>query len=465
MTPEEIAAAAAAEEAKKNQRSPEQIAREATAAEIRETAKALGKPELEAAFYQKRLLDETAGDPNVDEFKAFARKAIATASPSPSPMNPADQALMQGGVRTELGRSIPRHGAITAFKGDDAAKQAFRFGQWALGRALFDPNNSASVAARKYCDDHGLTRAMGEDVNDLGGYLVPTEFSNDIIDLKEMYGVARRVAGVEPMSSDTKIIPRRASGLTAYFVAEAGSITASDMGWDQVQLVAKKLAVLARFSTEVNEDSIIDFANKLANEIAYAFANKEDECFFNGDGTSTYGGIVGVRAALLGVDGTIGNIQGLQVGSGNAYSELALVDFEGVVGRLPEFADTGNARWVVSRSFYWNVMVKVMLASGGVTASEIENARNKIYMGYPVEFSQVMPKTEGNSQVAALLGDFSKGAIFGSRRDTTIALSEHSRFANDQIEIRGTERFDVNVHGVGDTTNAGPIVGLITAAS
>lgn len=92
-------------------------------------------------------------------------------------------------------------------------------------------------------------------------------------------------------------------------------------------------------------------------------------------------------------------------------------------------------------------------------------------MGYRVEFSQVMPKAEGNSQVCALLGDLSKAATMGVRRDVQIAYSEHSRFANDELEIKGTERFDINVHSVGnaDSTAAnqvpGPIVGLITAAS
>jgi len=145
---------------------------------------------------------------------------------------------------------------------------------------------------------------------------------------------------VMPMNSDTLTIPRRASGLTAYYVAEAGSITASDMGWDQVNLVAKKLAVLARYSSEVNEDSILDFANTLADEIAYAFANAEDQAGFNGDGTSTYGGITGVRDKLKNLDSTIANISGLFVGAGNAYSELVLTDFEGVVvpgGYAPDY--------------------------------------------------------------------------------------------------------------------------------
>jgi HK97 family phage major capsid protein len=116
-------------------------------------------------------------------------------------------------------------------------------------------------------------------------------------------------------------------------------------------------------------------------------------------------------------------------------------------------------------------MVKLMLASGGVTAAEIENARTKSFLGYEVAFSQVMPKAEANSQVCALLGDLSQAARLGSRREVTLAISEHSRFSYDEIEIKGTERFDINVHDVGNASataadrEAGPVVGLITAAS
>ena len=54
---------------------------------------------------------------------------------------------------------------------------------------------------------------------------------------------------------------------------------------------------------------------------------------------------------------------------------------------------------------------------------------------------------------------------------STIALSEHAGFANDEMWIRGTERFDINVHDVGNASGtaglrqAGPVVALITGAS
>ena len=47
----------------------------------------------------------------------------------------------------------------------------------------------------------------------------------------------------------------------------------------------------------------------------------------------------------------------------------------------------------------------------------------------------------------------------------TLSYSTDYKFAEDQIAIKGTERIDVVVHDIGDTSNAGPVVGLITASS
>ena len=104
----------------------------------------------------------------------------------------------------------------------------------------------------QYCKDHGIElKAHNEGTNTSGGYLVPIEFSNDMIDLREQYGVIRRLAKVVPMASETKLVPRRKTGLTAYWVGEAVAATESTKGWDQVQLVAKKLACLALYSSGV----------------------------------------------------------------------------------------------------------------------------------------------------------------------------------------------------------------------
>lgn len=176
---------------------------------------------------------------------------------------------------------------------------------------------------------------------------------------------------------------------------------------------------------------------------------------------------------LTGLSATVANISGLQVASGNAYSEIVYSDLLGVPARLHDDADV-NAKWFAHRLFYFSVMYKSALALGGASATEMLAgiiARRPTFLGYPVEFTAAMPKAEANSQVCALLGDLGMAAMIGDRRQVTIEQSREAYFTSDQIGIRGTQRVAINVHSVGnaDATAANripsPIVGLITANS
>jgi HK97 family phage major capsid protein len=160
----------------------------------------------------------------------------------------------------------------------------------------------------------------------------------DIIVLREQYGVARRCLNVVPMRSDTKSEPRHTGGLTAYFTGENAAYTESDTGTDSIGLVAQKITAMSRFSNELDAGSVIDFGDRLVGEISYAFANKEDQCAFNGDGTSTYGGMTGILTQLgtLTASATVGS---LVPGAGSSWSALTLKNFEAVIGRLPQYAD------------------------------------------------------------------------------------------------------------------------------
>lgn len=367
----------------------------------------------------------------------------------------------------KLPATARRTGTLKNLKTD---AEAYRFGMWCLAA-------NGRPSAQQFCSDFGLA-LHSEGTNTAGAYLVPDEFDNTLIDLREVYGVFRKYAKIVPMTSDTKSMPRRTGGLTAYFTGEGAAGTESSKTWDRVSLTAKKLMVLSRYTSELNEDAVINIGDDLAGEIAYAFANKEDDCGFNGDGTSTYGGIVGVRNRLLNLSATRANISGLFVGAGNAWSELLLTDFEAVAGKLPQYADNSNTRWFMHKTFWETVAKKLALAAGGVTAAEIiAGVRTLTFLGYPVVISQILPKAEANDQVCCLLGDLSMAAMLGDRRGTEIAFSQEasvggqSMWERDELGIKGTERFDINVHDVGDANatasaqNPGPIVGLLTAAS
>jgi HK97 family phage major capsid protein len=229
--------------------------------------------------------------------------------------------------------------------------------------------------------------------------------------------------------------------------------------------VPRKFACLSAVSNELVEDSIVAVGEIVGASMARSIAKKEDECGFSGDGTSTYFGIQGIIGALRAVSATIADVKGLKIGTGNTWSELTLSDFEDVVALLPDDADD-NGKWYVNRKFYYSVMHKLALAAGVANLFEILSpTKQRFFLGYPVEFTSVMPGAEANSQICALLGDLSLGCYIGEKRQLTIARSTDVLFKNDQLAIRGTERIAISVYGCGDTTEAGPIVGLITAAT
>jgi HK97 family phage major capsid protein len=84
--------------------------------------------------------------------------------------------------------------------------------------------------------------------------------------------------------------------------------------------------------------------------------------------------------------------------------------------------------------------------------------------GDPVQFTQVMPRTDGNSQIAALFANLKLGAQLGRRGVMEIRQSDQAFFTQRLIGVLAARRLSINIHGVGDTAKAGPIIGLISAA-
>jgi HK97 family phage major capsid protein len=331
--------------------------------------------------------------------------------------------------------------------------------------------------AKKHLDSLGIEpyfvteqgfKAMTGSAQTGGGALVMAEQIPSIIMLLEQYGLFRRDAQVMPMGGGTTTVPKIDGLLTIYCPGEGGTITSTDPSISVINLVPKTLYGLTVFSSELEEDSMVALGELLAGLFARSFAYYEDLCGFLGDGTGTYFGFKGIVAALRAVSATIASIKSLVVGAGNAYSELTLANFESVAGILPQYADDGDAGWYVHRYFFFTVMVTLALTANAGTATEVlagTSLRTRTYLGYPVNFTQVMPKAEGNSQICALLANLRQGAILGTRGGIEFAQSSDVYFNKGQIAVRGRDRVAINIHGVGDTTNAGPICGLITAAS
>jgi HK97 family phage major capsid protein len=330
---------------------------------------------------------------------------------------------------------------LVAFRDE---RDAYASGQFL--RAHFGGNQNA----RQWCRDHGIYAAMGENDDLRGGVLVPPQFESAIINLKEQYGVFGREARVYPMTSDTVSIPRRVSGVTAYAVSEAQEVTASDAAFGQVNLTARKWATLTRISSELSEDSVVSIADFLAQEIAYAHAVKEDQSFVLGDGTTTYHGIMGLANAIA--SGSVATSTGE-----TTMGALTLASLEAAVAKLPQFPGIAP-KWYFNSAVYWQTGARLQLAAGGVTTQMVAGGPIATLLGYPVVFTQALSAAPTSSQVYAYFGDMRLGSTIGRRRGITVASDASRYFEYDQIAIRSTLRYDINIHETGTASAAGPII-------
>ena len=107
------------------------------------------------------------------------------------------------------------------------------------------------------------------------------------------------------------------------------------------------------------------------------------------------------------------------------------------------------------------------VAAGGNRVADISGpAMEKSFLGYPVTVSQVMPKVSAINQICCLFGNLRLARAGRSPHDDH-PDERHAlnAFEQDEVVIRGTERFDIVVHDVGNNAGtAGPIVGFITGA-
>ena len=348
---------------------------------------------------------------------------------------------------------------LRAFKGEDAQLDAYKSGLFILAT---QGNGWATQKLSKFGVQLANYQSEGSNVH--GGYLVFPEFERTIIDLKETYGVARQYANVVPMGSDMQTIPRRVGGLTVYFPGENEEIDNSDAEWDQVNLTAIKMAIMARYSTEVSEDAIISMADKLAGEMAYAYAEKEDEMLFNGDGTSTYGGVTGILNKINdgSHDGSVQTLQGTDV----AFADIVIGDMEEVVGMLPQYAEN-DAAWYMSKAAFAASFMRLMDAAGGNTGDMLAGGKMLQFLGYPVRITQVLNSTLTDQTTTDILcfGNLAMTAMIGDRRGVTVKSSEHRYIEYDQIAIQSTQRVAINVHELGTSTVAGPMIVVETATS
>ncbi len=317
------------------------------------------------------------------------------------------------------------------------------------------------TGAQQFCRDNGfkIVNAMEEGTPAKGGFAVPTPMAATIIRLVEQYGLFRQKARRVPMTSATLKVPRRAGGLTVFYPGEGQAITASDITFAQVQLTARKYAALAVWSTELDEDAVISMADLVTEEIAYAYAVAEDSNSFVGPGDASSGNITGIVNAVQA--GSKVKLAATKI----AWTDIDEAAYRAAIGKAKMWVGA-RPEWYISSYGYAASMLPILTAKGGTDMRQMEEGPRPFFLGYPVNFTQVMPQATLGADVGAVVfGDLRMGCYNGIRRDMTLQLLREAFAINDQIGMLSTMRADSLTHDVGTASESGGIIVIETGAA
>lgn len=148
-----------------------------------------------------------------------------------------------------------------------------RYGRWEGARKEQDAHESAM-------------KQMAENVGSSGGYLVPPQIMNQIIELLRAQAVLRRMNPmvIGNVQSNTVEIPKQTAASTAYWIGENQEKQESELEFGMLELVLKELACLVKSSNVLIQDSTPAADKIIKQDMATSIALAEDSAYILGTG-------------------------------------------------------------------------------------------------------------------------------------------------------------------------------------
>lgn len=342
-------------------------------------------------------------------------------------------------VKTALQRieAEPRFSGVVTPDGGNADKGIKNFADFLLAIARKD-----ETRLREHYKTTG-NKALNEQDGTEGGYLVPPEFNARLLEVAGQTNPIDSLSGSRapmtmPMSSRTLTMPALDqtvtptagnsafdAGVVAAWTAESGAIPETSPVFNPLTLNAHKLSGHTIASNELESDSAIALEQLLTRLFGQAIGRRRLHAFLRGDGTGKPLGVLNAPASIAVT----------RAGSGNSFDAA---DVPAMARRLYP-GSLVNAVWFI-HPFILSDMTSMAFGSNSlITWADIKTGAPGALFGlpyYPVEFASA-PGTAGD----VFLCDWSYYLI-GNRGGTTIAMSDHARFLNDDRVWRFTHRVD-----------------------
>ena len=276
-----------------------------------------------------------------------------------------------------------------------------------------------------------------------GGYLVPEEFSNKIMERSLETSIVRPRAVIQPMGSNRLVIPADVDtdhssnyfgGITIYRTGEGGQKTRTNPTFGRIALTLHKVTGLCEVTDELLEDSVIAMEANLSRKFSQAIAFVEDDDFLNGTGANMPIGVLNAaNPALVTVTAVTGQ---------GASTIIA----ENIRDMWMRMYPAGHAKciWIANiETFAQLFSMEMAVGTGGVPvwlpAGGMSGLPYQTLMGRPLIFTEKCQALGTAGDIALI--DFSQYMI-GQRGGLKMASSMHLRFDYDATVFRFVLRYD-----------------------
>jgi HK97 family phage major capsid protein len=276
------------------------------------------------------------------------------------------------------------------------------------------------------------------------GYAVDAELSAEIRHLITEYGVARREMMALPLSKGSYKANTLTTDITVYWVDQGSAISSSQVVLGQDTLTLEKLGVIVTLTSELLEDSEIDFISFIGSRVAEGFAKAEDLAFFNGDGTATYGGFTGLLK-----NASVNEV----VMTGSTFASMDADDLLDMIDATPAGALAG------AKYYYHRTVKSIIRKLKGTDGQYVYQAPSQsgpaTVWGYPEVLVEAMPSKTATAADTSfvLFGNLRQACIFGYKSSgmkvmrfnsgvvrNVAANADINLITTDREAIRWTER-------------------------
>jgi HK97 family phage major capsid protein len=278
-------------------------------------------------------------------------------------------------------------------------------------------------------------RVLSKATGAAGGFLVPTDFADQVVRAIRAQGAFGQVARTVVSDAGTVLqVPSNPSHGVATWMAENAAYTPSDEVFAQVNLNAYKAGTQVIVSEELLEDSRFPLDSYLATELGERIGVLEEAAYVSGDGSGKPQGILSSATAA--------NISTYTAPTGNAttFSYAALL--AGIFSLGPQYRQT--AAFVMSDGALQNLYSLADTQQRPLWSVNVSSDGPTTFLGYPIYTSPSMP-APGANNISIAFGDWQRA--YWIRRVDGLHLQRQQELysGNGQVGFRAWERVDGRV--------------------